>query len=317
MKTVSIIILTYNSEQHIEKCLNKILDQAFYDYEVILVDGGSVDRTIKIAQRFDKKMDIRTFTARNSSMGEARNVGIKKATGFYLAFCDSDDEYLQNKLLTQVSFAKSISDKHFVIFSNHKNTNLGQKDKAYITRENTKFLQEDLTDVLKWQGCNLSSMLVTNSQTNPVYFTEGDGGRYGEDWQYNISLVDNGYNFYHCSGVYSNVIVHPGSHTTLEMQYLLHFYVAKKILSLERKLSETNYTKFVWKVILLPHLIKFIISFTFCEDKVRYKACMDELFKNAEIPFMKLIFLLIRPLLFKKLILQIFYLKRFLHTKKI
>lgn len=313
-KTVSIIILTYNSDKHIRRCLDRLCAQTFKDFEVILVDAGSVDSTVEIVSTFTGSLDIKFFTAPKTSMGEARNVGIKHSTGRYLAFCDSDDEYLSSKLEAQVGFASTISDERFVVFSNHYNVDLEWSGKAFIGRDNSEFMSHNLTDVLQWQGCNLSSMLIKNDKVNAIYFTEGEGGRYGEDWQYNISLVDNYYNFYHCYGVHSIVNVHNESHTTLAMQYLLVYHVLVKILSVKMALFPFVHSKPAGWLLILPHFLKFIIAFSFCDNKKKYLDCLRELDNRMKVP-LKVMHYVLRPFLNKVLFYNLLKFKRLLYRK--
>lgn len=314
MKTVSIIILTYNSEKHVGKCLDKLCAQTLKDFEVILVDAGSVDSTVEIVSTFSKSLDIKIFNAPKTSMGEARNVGIKHSTGQYLAFCDSDDEYLPSKLETQVGFASTINEERFVVFSNHYNVDLERGGKAFIARDNSKFMDRSLAEVLQWQGCNLSSMLVKNDKFNAINFAEGEGGRYGEDWQYNISLVDNYYNFYHCRGVHSIVNVHPESHTTLAMQYLLVYHVLVKILSVKMALFPFVHSKSAGWLLTLPHLFKFIIAFSFCDNREKYLNCLSNLEGRVKVP-LKGMYYVLRPFLNGTLFHQLLKFKRFLYRK--
>lgn len=93
MPKVSIIIPAYNAECHIEKCLKSIFAQTFTDYEVIVIDDGSTDKTYNIVKKIAEK-DERIQLVKNVGKGvsSARNTGISKAKGCYITFVDSDDE---------------------------------------------------------------------------------------------------------------------------------------------------------------------------------------------------------------------------------
>lgn len=97
---VSVIIPAYNVEKFIEKCVNSVLDQSFSDFEIILVDDGSKDSTPKICDELaNKDSRITVIHKENGGLSDARNAGIRKSVGKYLAFVDGDDivdkEYLQ------------------------------------------------------------------------------------------------------------------------------------------------------------------------------------------------------------------------------
>ena len=109
----SIIVLTYNSEQYIKRCLKSILDQTYSNFEVIIVDNGSKDSTKKIVSSFDKR--FKWTECLNSDMGMARNFGINQAKGEYICFLDSDDYYLNNKLEIQLDYIEKYSADVFLI----------------------------------------------------------------------------------------------------------------------------------------------------------------------------------------------------------
>ena len=89
---ISIIIPVFNSEKYIERCLLSIEKSIFRDYEVIIVDDGSADDSINIANRFKSRFNVRIRTQKNSGPGSARNAGINIAKGKYIYFLDSDCE---------------------------------------------------------------------------------------------------------------------------------------------------------------------------------------------------------------------------------
>lgn len=93
MVKVSIIVPFYNVEKYIEKCLTSLVNQTLEEIEIILVNDGSKDNSIKVAKDFEQKYPakIRYYEKLNGGLGDARNFGIKFAKGEYLAFLDSDD----------------------------------------------------------------------------------------------------------------------------------------------------------------------------------------------------------------------------------
>lgn len=89
---ISIIVPAYNSEKTIKKCLHSILEQTYKNFEVILVDDGSTDLTKAICMDFvnlDKR--FKYYYKENGGLSDARNFGLKMATGDYYSFIDSDD----------------------------------------------------------------------------------------------------------------------------------------------------------------------------------------------------------------------------------
>jgi len=89
---ISIIVPVYNSELWIEKCIKSILNQTFKDFELILVDDGSKDSSLKVIQ-FYASIDKRVvfFHKENTGVSDTRNYGVLKAKGKWITFVDSDD----------------------------------------------------------------------------------------------------------------------------------------------------------------------------------------------------------------------------------
>lgn len=92
MYELSVIVIGYNIEKYIEKCLQSLKEQTYKKLEIIFVDDGSNDNTYKIAKKIAEEMsNLKVFTKTNSGPGAARNYGIKKSTGKYITFVDGDD----------------------------------------------------------------------------------------------------------------------------------------------------------------------------------------------------------------------------------
>lgn len=97
---VSIIIPIYNVEMYIEECINSVLMQTFKDFEILLIDDGSTDSSGKLCDDVVLIDDrIKVFHKSNGGLSSARNYGIKKASGDYIMFLDSDDYWLDTNIL--------------------------------------------------------------------------------------------------------------------------------------------------------------------------------------------------------------------------
>jgi teichuronic acid biosynthesis glycosyltransferase TuaG len=105
-KTVSIITPTYNSLQFIKETIQAILTQTYTNWELLITDDCSTDDTWQLLQEYAKKdKRIKVFQLKNNSgPGVARNFSIKQATGRFIAFCDSDDQWKPDKLEKQLNF---------------------------------------------------------------------------------------------------------------------------------------------------------------------------------------------------------------------
>ena len=91
-KKISIIVPIYNMEQYLERCLLSLIHQDYQNLEIILINDGSTDNSINICNKY-KKIDNRIIVINkaHSGLSDTRNIGIKKATGDYIGFVDSDD----------------------------------------------------------------------------------------------------------------------------------------------------------------------------------------------------------------------------------
>ena len=96
---VSVIVPVYNVEKYIKKCLDSLVNQTLNGVEIIVVNDGSPDNSQKIIDEYTKKYkNVKSYIKENGGLSDARNYGIKKATGEYISFVDSDD-YIRNDML--------------------------------------------------------------------------------------------------------------------------------------------------------------------------------------------------------------------------
>jgi glycosyltransferase involved in cell wall biosynthesis len=100
MLKVSVIIPTYNRAHCLSDAIDSVLAQSYQDFELIVVDDGSTDSTPEIIAAYGKRLSY--IIQPNGGVSAARNTGIKKAQGEWIAFLDSDDTWLQDKLRVQV-----------------------------------------------------------------------------------------------------------------------------------------------------------------------------------------------------------------------
>lgn len=102
MYKVSVIIPVFNSENYLKKCLDSIINQTLNDIEIILIDDGSKDYSLKIIKEYSSKhSNIKYESKKNEGQAIARNLGIEMATGEFLCFVDSDD-YIDSTMLEKL-----------------------------------------------------------------------------------------------------------------------------------------------------------------------------------------------------------------------
>ena len=104
---VSIIMAAYNASNYIQEAINSVISQTFTDWELIIVDDGSTDKTSTIIANYSIQDNrIKNFYQDNGKQGKARNLGISHARGIYIAFLDADDFWLPEKLEIQLEEIK-------------------------------------------------------------------------------------------------------------------------------------------------------------------------------------------------------------------
>ena len=89
---LSVIIPMYNVQNYVKECLDSLVNQTFKAMEIIVVEDGSTDDSVKIVSEYEKKYPfVKMVHKANGGLSDARNFGLQYAKGKYLAFIDSDD----------------------------------------------------------------------------------------------------------------------------------------------------------------------------------------------------------------------------------
>lgn len=119
MEKISVIVPVYNVEKYLEKCLISLLNQDYKDFEIILVNDASTDSSLSICNHYAKKSKkiILINLKINQGLSNVRNIGLKRCSGQYVAFVDSDD-YVDPKFLSSMYFVIK-STKADLVCCNH------------------------------------------------------------------------------------------------------------------------------------------------------------------------------------------------------
>ncbi len=100
---ISIVIPLYNAEQVIQRCLNSLLKQTVTDIEILCINDGSADNTLRLLKEcYPHYSHIKIITILHGGPGRARNIGVKIAKGDYIFFCDADD-YIEADMLEKMA----------------------------------------------------------------------------------------------------------------------------------------------------------------------------------------------------------------------
>ena len=160
MAEISVIVPVYNVDNYIEQCVESVVNQKYSDFELLLIDDGSKDRSGKICDRYaENDARIKVVHQQNKGVSVARNVGVALSTGKYITFLDSDDWLDQDFLETAVNL---ISTANADILVYGKRRRIGEKivstsviERPFCKRvkdidqyEFTQLLKENYTAIL-------------------------------------------------------------------------------------------------------------------------------------------------------------------------
>lgn len=128
MCDVSVIIPVFNTDRYLPECLDSVLSQKGISLEILLVDDGSTDKSIRIIKKYaTNHPNVRFYLKKHMGVGAARNYGIKRAKGKYLMFLDSDDYLLPDAL--SALFHKAEEVHADLVIGNYRYL-YGQKEQA-------------------------------------------------------------------------------------------------------------------------------------------------------------------------------------------
>lgn len=131
---ISIVVIAYNAENDIKRCLDSIIDQTYKNIEIIVIDDGSKDSTSDIVKKYTVN-DSRVFLYSQKNMGiiEARKTGLKKATGKFITFIDSDD-WVSNDLIFKLYNSMISQNNIDIVIADNINVNGRRQINGYYNK---------------------------------------------------------------------------------------------------------------------------------------------------------------------------------------
>lgn len=190
----SVILPIYNVELYLAECINSILTQSYTDFELILVNDGSHDKSLSICNEFAKQDErIKVINQPNAGISMARNNGLTIATGDYVVFIDSDDFVTSNDFLQKLA-QKTVNNADLIFFKyrkfldrpnilcectySYKNAILGNSMSEKLQR----LVDDDAFYGMAWIKAVRRLVLVQNN----IQFEKG---LLGEDTEWNFHLL--------------------------------------------------------------------------------------------------------------------------------
>ena len=279
---VSVIVPVYNVEEYIEKCLNSLVNQTLKDIEIIVVNDGSPDNSQKIIDKYTKKYsNIKSFIKENGGLSDARNYGIKKASGEYIAFLDSDD-YVKEDMYEKMYLKAKEKDFDIVVC-----------DIDYLYPDNTlrvsSGVDEDTTDIKKTyltiHPAAWNKIFKKDLFKNDVYFKKNV-------WFEDVEFIYRMLPYIKSIGVvkedFNQYVQRPGSITSTinkkiyhyidNMNGVIDFYKERKLYQEYEKELEYAYVRYIYAT-----FIRSVKRYDYKE----YKTAVDEAIKNVKEHFPK------------------------------
>lgn len=171
MISISVIIPCYNSADTIFKCISSVLDQTFLPKEIIVIDDGSTDETSSIVKDLiinnNSNVDVILLHQTNSGPSVARNFGTSRSTSSWIAFLDSDDYWLNEKLQIQVDFLKA--NNRFVLLGNNNLNGFTHKEITFNMLLKHNYFQT--SSVIVEKNILLDFPFNINQKYSEDYFT--------------------------------------------------------------------------------------------------------------------------------------------------
>ncbi|MEL1252651.1 glycosyltransferase family 2 protein [Flavobacterium sp. DGU38] len=214
---VSIIMPAYNPGEYINDAIRSVLDQTYSDWELIIVDDGSTDNTAqKVKSWIEKDNRIQYYYQENGKQGKARNLGVSKSKGEYLAFLDADDLWLSEKLEFQI---KEIQEKKVdLVFSDSyvfNNNEIVDTSKRMNVPDEVFYSENDIKLFLEGNRIPILTVLVKKEKViNVGCFSEELPIQNVEDYHLWLKLLMSNYLFYSSNRVMGMYRVHSNAATS-------------------------------------------------------------------------------------------------------
>ena len=162
---LSIIVPVYGVEKYIDKCLNSLVKQSLKEIEIIVVNDGTKDNSQKIIDKYVKKYPdkIKSYIKENGGQGSARNYGLKKATGEYIGYVDSDD-FVEKNMYKKL-YNKAKENNYDIVVCGNYNVSEDYQNKnidAFINNYNTDLENIFFGKMAVWNKIYKRDILIKN-----------------------------------------------------------------------------------------------------------------------------------------------------------
>lgn len=278
--TVSIIIPVYNVQPYLERCLQSIANQTLKDIEVVIIDDGSTDSSLKICEVFSNKYDnFFTYSKSNEGQGIARNYGLQRAQGQFICYVDSDD-WIEPSMCEDVVQVLNQTKADFANFGVDFISNEGKVVKKIGYFEVTELTGDELflnalidrhILSISWNKIYRRSFLLENKILFPPF-------RVNEDLFYSRAVSYYANKAVFISKVYYHALVRPSS-TSRKMSAQM-FRVSVDLIEYEKDFFSNRIEQEEGQRYFDAHVVKFfgymLIQASFrILNYAEYRSCFD------------------------------------------
>ena len=201
---VSVILPTYNRAATLARAIDSVLNQTFSDFELVIVDDGSTDGTREFLGKYAGMDNVRIIWSERRGASGARNLGVSEARGVYIAFQDSDDEWMPHKLARAMEVLTRPGEERSVFYSNMTMYRVGGRVYMHtspVVREGRFF--NDRTGDYEVAGISMQTLVLKKAHYEAVGGCDEVIPRF-IDTDLCIRLGDH-YRFVHCAESLCNV----------------------------------------------------------------------------------------------------------------
>ena len=248
MPKVSVIVPIYNVEKYLEKCINSLLSQTLEDIQIILVNDGSKDNSGNIAKEYEQNNKDRVIYVEkeNGGLSDARNYGLKYATGDFIAFLDSDD-YIEKNAYEEM-YNKAIEENADYVECDFiwEFPNKIRVDKQYPYKNKKEMLS--FVRVVAWNKLIKRQLITDNNLEFPK------GLRY-EDIEFTYKLIPFVNKFAYVNKPFIHYVQREGSIANVQnertaeiftvLDNVIEFYKKNNIYEKYRDELEYNYARYL------------------------------------------------------------------------
>ncbi|MBE5916521.1 MAG: glycosyltransferase [Pseudobutyrivibrio ruminis] len=274
-KYISVIVPVYNAEKYLRECIESIVNQYenFSDFELILVDDGSTDKSLSICKEYEYLDYVRVFSQKNGGPSLARNNGLSKAEGKYILYVDSDDYIAENSFRGIVESCERQKEPDILFLNGYKVYSDGRLvaieedyDEEKLKSSSRKKIFEYLGSRNKFHASPCMKMIKKSFLVdNNLQFEVGKRDE-DIDWSMKCYLVGRTYGCYNSMYYYYRQDISTSNSTTFQDN---SYWDWREIIDKWVKMSQMNEYQDITSPLLQMACYEYIILLVNCRNYIK------------------------------------------------